>query len=219
MDERKERLLEGVRDWLKSIDTESFEPEKYQGETPDLFTLLSELAALKSEVRIESRQLKAALEEFRDLFDGLRRANAQLAAELEDRRERESVRLRGAENDLLLELVELRDRLVAGRDYAAGYRPGWLARRGRAKDFADGMIRGVKLNLQRLEEIMARRDVRPIDTLGRPFDPRFMTALASGCDPTVPANQVLEETRPGYRRGSELLRAAEVVVNKRDSSD
>ena len=40
------------------------------------------MAALKNDVRLESRQLKVALEKFGELFDSLREGNQQLTREL-----------------------------------------------------------------------------------------------------------------------------------------
>ena len=50
----------------------------------------AELAALKNEVKLESRQVKTALEQFRELFDTLQRANTRLGEELNQQREREA---------------------------------------------------------------------------------------------------------------------------------
>ena len=100
MDETdKERLVERFRDYLESM--EEYLPQQAP-ETPDLFTLLSELTALKNEVKIESRQVKTALDEFRGLFDTLQQANARLDGELGRQREHENRERQDAERDLYL---------------------------------------------------------------------------------------------------------------------
>lgn len=183
---------------------------------PDLFTLLAELAALKSEVKLEARQVKTALEQFRELFDTLQQANAHLGEELRRRQEGERVDRQDAERDLLLELLELRDRLQAGHDQALRYRPGWMARRGGAGRFVADMADGLAMNLRRVDDTLARRGVHPLQVVGQPFDARIMHAGEVAHDPGQADGQVLGELRKGFRQRDRLLRPAEVVVNKRD---
>lgn len=213
MDAAKEALLTRFRAYLEAADT--MEPS-VQAAAPDLFTLLAELAALKNEVKIESRQVKGALEQFKELFDTLHQANERLGAELDRRRREEHQAVLAAERDLLLELIDLRDRLHSGHAHAADYRPGWLARRGGADGFVARMAEGLAMNLRRLDEILARRDVRPVEALGRPFDPHLMTTVEVTSDPERPSGEVVAQLRPGWLRGGEALRPAEVVVNKHE---
>jgi molecular chaperone GrpE len=185
-----------------------------QAPAPDLFTLLAELAALKNEVKIESRQVKGALDQFRDAFDLARQAQARLEETEAQRLEAERRNQQAAERDLLLELLDLRDRLQAGCDQARRYSPGWLARRGRADAFVTGMAEGMAMNLQRLDATLARRGVRPLRVLGLRFDPQTMHAAEAGQDPGQADGLVLAEMRRGFVQGQRLLRAAEVVVNR-----
>ncbi len=209
MDSTTEQLVTRFRALLEAPGTVEEEPA-----TPDLFTLLAELAALKSEVKIESRQVKSALEQFGVLFDTLKQTNERQAAELAGSREAAQAQARKAERSLLLELVELRDRLWDSQAHAEGYRAGWLARRGGADRFVAGIAEGLGMSLRRLDETLLRRDVRPIPVLGLRFDPALMHAVEVVADPAHAPAEVVAELRLGYRRGDELLRLAEVVVNK-----
>lgn len=185
-----------------------------QTPTPDLFTLLAELVALKNEVKIESRQVKGTLDEFRDAFDLVRQAQARMEETEIQRLEAERRTQQAAERDLLLQLLEVRDRLQAGCEQARRYSPGWLARRGKADVFVAGMAEGMAMNLQRLDDTLARRGVRPLRVLGLPFDPQTMHAAEAGQDPSQVDGLVLAELRRGFIQGQRLLRAAEVVVNR-----
>lgn len=185
---------------------------------PDLFTLLAEVSALKNEVKLESRQVKTALEQFRELFDTLQRANTRLGEELNQQREREANTRREAERDLLLELLELRDRLSAGCDQAGRYRPGWAARRGKAAAFIAAMADGLGMNLSRLDHILARRGVRPLVSLNRPFDPQTMHAAEIAHRADQADGRVIGEIRAGFLQHDRLLRPAEVIVNKKDGN-
>jgi molecular chaperone GrpE len=184
------------------------------GRLPDLYTLLAELCSLKNEVRLESRQVKTALDQFRDAFDLVRTAQERLAEGESQRAESERRARTAAERDLIMELLELRDRLQAGHDQARRYRPNWLARRGGADGFVTGMAEGLAMNLRRLDETLARRGVRALPVLGTRFDPQTMHAGEVGRDPTQPDGTVLAELRRGFVQGERLLRAAEVSVNR-----
>lgn len=212
-DPARERLLARFTAYLDGLPAEG--PVRHDS-PPDLFSLFAEVAALKTEVKLEGRQVKAALEEFRALVEPLTASNRLLENELERCREQskgggEEVVDRG----LLLELLELHDRLRAGRDQATRFRAPWPARLVRADAFASAMAEGLAINLRRLEDTLARRDVHPIDVIGRPFDPHIMHAGEVVVDDNKPEGVVVGERRRGFMIGDRLLRAAEVVVVKR----
>ena len=210
-DDRKDRLLAQFRSYLERVDTLA---DNAPGDTPDLFSLLAELAALKNEVKLESKQVKQANEEFRNVFDTLRQSNERLAAELTRKQQEEQQTARMTERTLLLEVLELRDRLHAGHGHASDYQPNWLARLAKADEYVMSITKGLEMNLRRVDELLARRDVYPIPSTGRSFDPKTMTAVEVVADRYRQQGEVVEEVRVGYVQGEELLRAAEVTVNK-----
>jgi molecular chaperone GrpE len=213
-DAAKDALTAQFRAYLDATDTT---PTDGEDPAPDLFTLLAELAALKSEVKLESRQVKTALDEFRGLFDTLRERQAQLSAEQERRCEQMRASDRQGWKAMLLELLELRDRIQAGHDQAARFQPGWLTRMHRAPRLIASLAEGTAMSLRRLDEILARRGVRALPAVGRAFDPQRMHAAELARDPGRPTGEVVAELRPGWLLHDELLRAAEVVVNRADS--
>lgn len=71
---------------------------------------------------------------------------------------------------------------------------------------------GIDLIRQTLLEVLRRRQVEPIPTLGQPFDPETMFALDRHPDTTQPAMTVLQEVVRGYRWGDRILREAQVIV-------
>jgi molecular chaperone GrpE len=211
-DAEKARLVEEFRACLEQWEEEDEQPP----EPVDLRTLLGEMAALKNEVRLESRQFKSALEELRSVAETLRTQNERLARELERTREQAAEAQRQAERGLLLGMLDLRDRLQAGADAAAARRPSPLARwlPGETR-FAQALGQGLTLTLQRLDELLRSHRVRPIDALGQPLDPQSMRAVGVEAAPETRDGVVLREVRCGFLHGGELLRAAEVIVNKR----
>lgn len=215
MDEAaKDELTVRFRAYLDSTDAAGEANAEPDGASaPDLFTLLAEVAALKNEVKLESRQVKSALHEFRGLFDELRQANAQLAEEQDRRRGQERLAGQQAQKDLLVELLDLRDRLQAGHDQAARFRPRWLKGRA-AAGFVASMADGMAMNLRRLDETLTRRGVRPLRAVGQAFDPRTMQAVELMSDPARDEGLVVQELRKGFLQEDRLLRPAEVVVNR-----
>jgi molecular chaperone GrpE len=207
----KDALMVRLGTYLEGLDQIPPQPE---AGAPDLFTLLVELTALKNEVKIESRQVKAALDIFRETFDTLRQAYDRLEGEQARQGVREAREHQEAERDLLVELLELRDRLQAGHSQLSRYRPGWLARRGGAATYVADIATGQGMLLRRLDEILARRDLHPLPALGQRFDPMTMHAIQTAQDAKQPDGLVLTETRTGFLYRGRLLRPAEVIVNK-----
>src|SRR6201987_6157991 len=107
------------------------EPPDDPGETADLFSVLVEVAALRSEVRTESRLVKEALEQFRGVFDTLQASQATLQRELDRARTEKRDQAQSALRPLPLDVIDLRDRLVAAPTLsAAAARPRWRDRGG-----------------------------------------------------------------------------------------
>ena len=114
-------------------------------------------------------------------------------------RERQSVS-EAAAADLIAELLPLVDdferalRVGAGEDNA--YR------------------RGVELIYQRLQDVLQKRGVRPIEALGADFDPYFHQAVSHEPAEGRREGEVIEEFRKGYMLGDRLLRPTMVKVAK-----
>src|ERR1019366_7575033 len=191
-------------------------PEK-AGEEADLFSVFVELAGLRNEVRTESRLVKDALEQFRGVFDTLQASHAAMEADLSRARADTREHGRAVLRPLLLDILDLRDRLAAGlrSGGAAVHQPRWFESfRLKAKAEAEPWREGLIMTLRRLDRLLADRRIVAIDTVGRPFDPRLARAIATIQDPVAEEGIVVEELRPGFMWEDELLRAAEVTVVK-----
>lgn len=64
--------------------------------------------------------------------------------------------------------------------------------------------------------MLEAENVRPIETVGKPFDPSNAEAVATAPDRTVPDGTVLNEARRGYAIDDDILRPAQVVVATHD---
>ncbi|MFO1431889.1 MAG: nucleotide exchange factor GrpE [Candidatus Competibacteraceae bacterium] len=210
----KEQLLSRFRAYLDSVE-ETAVSEVETGWT-DLYSLFTELAALKNEVKLESRQVKTALDEFKAVFTTLDANQTQLNDALERARTALQEQRRSLLRPLLLDLVDLRDRLEAGLQAVRNYRPSrpfWLHRR--EKTLLAAVEQGQDISLRRLEQLLHAQHVVPLEVLDRRLDPYTMRAADIDQRPELEDGVVTAELRKGFNWEDELLRVAEVKVNRR----
>jgi molecular chaperone GrpE len=79
-------------------------------------------------------------------------------------------------------------------------------------DETSPVIDAVRAVYRKIMDLLAREGVRPMEAVGRPFDPALHEVIA-----TAPAGEndmgtVVQEVRRGYTWNGELLRTAQVVV-------
>ncbi len=73
---------------------------------------------------------------------------------------------------------------------------------------------GLELGRQRFLALLAEEDIRSIQPLGEPFDPRHHVAVEAVVRGDVPASTVVGVLRRGYHLNGRVLRYAEVVVSR-----
>ncbi len=81
-----------------------------------------------------------------------------------------------------------------------------------------GWLEGQRLLRDRLLALFDKENVRPIECLGRPFDPYRHVAVETVYDAQRPAGTIVEERRRGYSLDGHVLRYAEVVVTSQKPS-
>jgi len=136
--------------------------------------------------------------------DGLRDRLMRVTAEFDnyrkridrERREAADRAAEGVLSDLLPILDDLERALAADTGEAS----------------ADSYRRGVELIHRQILDLLTRRGVKPIETVGQRFDPHLHQAVGSEAVPGVPEGEILEELRRGYLLGDRLLRPAMVKV-------
>lgn len=221
MDEQtKDTLVTELRAYLDALpeapETPGSTDTDGDARAVDLYTLLTEMAGLRNEVRLESRQVKRALDEFNGVFSTLEDNSKRLGSALDTQQANHAAAVANAERTLLLDMIDLRDRLTQARDLADGHQPGALRRRlarpqlALIRDLADGL----GITLRRLDQALAQYGVAPIKVMGQALDPHRMRVTAVQADASQADATVLEEVRRGYQRGDEVLRLAEVVANR-----
>jgi molecular chaperone GrpE len=102
--------------------------------------------------------------------------------------------------DLLLELLLVVDdfdrALTVEADDVASYR------------------KGVELIHTKLQDLLRKHNVKPIDSVGTDFDPNLHQAVVHEISPEHREGEVIGELRRGYMMGDRLLRPAMVRVAK-----
>ncbi len=158
------------------------------------------------ELRDVEQDLAAALEEIASLKDRMLR----LAADSENfkkRMERERVSgLKFAGEQIFREMLPVVDNL----ERAIGL--GVVEAADPEKTLAV-LLEGIQLTFKSLVSTLEKFEVKPIESIGQPFDPNKQEALTMEPSETVPASHVLTEFEKGYYYKDRLLRPARVVVS------
>jgi molecular chaperone GrpE len=159
------------------------------------------------EIQVIQEKLTAVEAESKAKHDQLLR----LAAEFENYKKRalrESEDFRKYANEALLrELLTVVDNLERAIDSV--------------NDDSDSNVcvrEGVRMTLQEILKIFDKFGVKPIESLGKSFDPTFHQAILQEETMAQPENTVLKEMLRGYLIHDRLLRPAMVVVSKASSS-
>ncbi len=82
-----------------------------------------------------------------------------------------------------------------------------------AREMLSGWLEGQRLLRERLLALFDKEGVRPMLTVGRPFDPYRHVAVETAQDAERAPGLILSERRRGYEQGERVLRFAEVVVS------
>lgn len=220
----KERALADFREWLDEMDgwaapadadPESVTPEPPE---PDLRALFAEFAALRQEVRLQNREQSRAVRELVKAADGYEAATRLVQRREDDLAAFENRIAREAENRCLRSVLEVRDALVRGRDAAVALREGRGLFRRPPRGVA-GVVEGYEIALRRFDRMLSGFGVAPVKTTGHPFDSRTMHAMEIRRAGQIGNGVVVEELRSGFTRDGEVLRVADVAVNRFDTGE
>lgn len=82
----------------------------------------------------------------------------------------------------------------------------------------DGLRDGVKLVTSQIMESLNKRDCKPIEAQGQPFDPNLHQALQMQPSEEHPANTIIQDLRTGYVLHDRVLRPSQVFVSTGEQS-
>jgi molecular chaperone GrpE len=183
-------------------------------------TLLAEMAVLKNELRLQSRQFKNTLDELRCFGNDLRAHSERLQERTRARARAGSRRSRARpRRQFLLALIDVRDRLQSGVNAARRPPSSFLTRLlpgptrlccqpGRGSEPDPATPRRTACRPSRTADPGRRRDL----------DPQRMRVVgleAATGSAAIPDGSVVREVQRGFFHDGELLRIAEVIVSKK----
>jgi molecular chaperone GrpE len=153
------------------------------------------------------RALTTKTEEYKELNDKYLRLAAEFDnyKRLAQRDQRDQIRF--GNEQLLKELLPVVDNLE---------RAVTASRNGGSPDV---LIQGVDLTLKQLTGALTRFHVKPVETIGQPFDPATHQAVTSVASEKVPEQHVVDEFQRGYRLHDRILRPAMVSVSTGQAQD
>jgi molecular chaperone GrpE len=154
------------------------------------------------------QQLAAAKQEAEENFNKYLRSHADMENYKKRLERTYAGKLRDAKKDLLKRLLGVRDNLERALLY--GESPGVTG---------ETIMEGVRLTSYQLDQLLDQEGVKPIETLGKPFDPHLEEALQSVDDESVPDHTVVQEVRRGYVYNDEVLQPAQVIVSVHRSQE
>ena len=88
----------------------------------------------------------------------------------------------------------------------------------RAKDvYVDKEIsvEGLDIIIKNMESILSEYEVKPIDTVGKIFDPNLHEAVSTVNDQSLSDNTITEEIAKGYISQNRVIKASKVIVSKK----
>jgi molecular chaperone GrpE len=191
------------------------EPSTSADSSVDLFSLLREMAELKNEVKLESRQIKKTLDDFKELIGLLKSNNELLSQELTQQHDFQKRAKEQQRKEYALELIGFCDYLMFSlENMRQSRKTDWFSRRFGSEKFINKVIEGQNLLLLRFSAILKGLGVTPMSVVDHPFDPAIMCASETCCQPEHPNGIVISEIQMGYFIDKSVLRLAGVIVNK-----
>ena len=131
----------------------------------------------------------------------------RLAAEFENykkRRAREfEILVESASEDVIRDLLPILDGV--GRA---------LAHSENEDTESEGFQEGIKMIMEQFPRVLYNRNLKEIETIGKPFDPTVHEALMQMPSEIHDAGIISEEIEKGYSLGDKVLRPAKVVVSQ-----
>lgn len=73
---------------------------------------------------------------------------------------------------------------------------------------------GIELIYRQLVDVLTKDGVKPMEVVGKEFDPKYHEAVMQGPSEEYPENTVIEELQKGYMFADKILRPAMVKVAK-----
>ena len=80
-------------------------------------------------------------------------------------------------------------------------------------DNVESIRQGLKMIIAEFNKAFDTLGVKPLETVGQPFDPALHEAVAHETSESVPEGKIIRQWSNGFKMGEKLLRPARVVVS------
>ncbi len=186
-----------------SHSTQDERPEGSEAELPESVPFGAEIdAALSESPEQVVDMLEQQMVELRD-----RELKAQ--AELENFRKRiyreTEQTLKYAASALIKDLIEVLDNLARAADAAGSTASN--------SPEAASLLEGVRMVQQQMVGVLGKHHCRPMESLGKVFDPNLHQAIAQSPSAEYPAGTVMLEATSGYVLHDRVIRPSHVIVS------
>jgi molecular chaperone GrpE len=139
----------------------------------------------------------------------LRDRELKAQAELENFRKRiyreTEQTLKYAAGPVIKDIVEVLDNLARASDAAGG--------KAASTPEAAALLEGVRMVQQQLVGVLGKHHCRPIESLGKEFDPNLHQAIAQSPSAEYPSGTVMLEATVGYVLHDRVIRPSHVIVS------
>jgi len=154
----------------------------------------------------EEQDMVTALEEARNKLKESEDRLLRIAADFENTKKRlerdREISLKYAEENVLKELLPGIDNIERAME------------QGKEANSIENLLEGVELTRDGLLATLEKFGVKPLESVGEPFDPNLHEALAMEETDEMDPNMVLRVFQKGYLYKDRLLRPAKVIVSK-----
>lgn len=110
--------------------------------------------------------------------------------------------LRYANLPLVRDILDVVDNLKRATDAASG-----------EGGNASALLEGVQMVTQQLTNVLNKYACKPIESVGKPFDPNVHAAITQMPSDDVPAGSVVQEVAVGYMLHDRVVRPSQVIVS------
>jgi molecular chaperone GrpE len=148
-------------------------------------------------------QIEEECEKSEDLLDRLQRLQAEFDNYRKRMDNRFSEATKFASEDVILKILDVYDNIERALEMDF------------TKDPKAAKV-GVEAIRKQLDTMLSKEGVRPIESVGKTFDPYYQHAAQRNANPEKPDGVILEEYQKGYMLKERVLRPAVVCVNRHE---
>lgn len=168
--------------------------EEQMVETEEI-TVEEPISALEESGRLASEYLDH-LQRLQAEFDNYKKRVDREKAEL----------IEYASAELVSELIDIMENLERGVASAKG------------SDDIDSIVKGMEMVSTQLKDILGSRGLKPIEAVGKKFDPHYHEAMMMTPTDEYPYNTVIEEFQQGYTIKDKVIRYSKVRVSVNENN-